>query len=104
MPLITENVVETVFGLPQECVQNRATLTGKGFTVGHHFDDQACTVDNVGSRQAQHAQTWRCDGVCAPDHQGYRWPCGESGFLVRSEITGCCGRAFVSFPTKAPGP
>ena len=38
----------TVFGLPQERVQNRATFTGKVFTVCHHFDDQACTVDNVG--------------------------------------------------------
>ena len=33
---------------PQECVQNRATYTGKVFTVCHHCDDQASTVDIVG--------------------------------------------------------
>ena len=48
VPLITEKIVDDVFGLPQERVQNRATFTGKVFTVCHHFDDQACTVDNVG--------------------------------------------------------
>ena len=47
VPLITEKIVDDVFGLPQERVQNRATPTGKVFTV-RHFDDQACTVDNVG--------------------------------------------------------
>ena len=102
--LITEKIVAYVFGLPQERVHNRATYTGKVFTVRH----QACTVDNVGchqgSRPAQHAQTWRCDGVSAPDHQGQRRPCGASGFLVRSEIPGCCGRAFVPIPDKALGP
>ena len=29
VPLITENIVDDVFGLPQERVQNRATCTGK---------------------------------------------------------------------------
>ena len=42
VPLITEKNVNDVFGLPQERVQNRATYTGKVFTVCH------CTVDNVG--------------------------------------------------------
>ena len=91
-------------GLPQERVQNRATYTGKVFTVRH----KARTPDNVGFIKGVDKHNMprlgRCDGVCAPDHQGYRRPCGESGFLVRSEINGCCGRAFVSLPTKAPGP
>ena len=46
--LIMETIVGTVFGLPQERVQNRATYTRKVFTVCHHFDDQACTVPSVG--------------------------------------------------------
>ena len=46
VPLITE-IMADVFGLPQERVQNRATYTGKVFTVCHHRDDRACTVDNV---------------------------------------------------------
>ena len=29
-------------------MQNRASCIGKVFTVCHHFDDQACTVDDVG--------------------------------------------------------
>ena len=48
VPLITDKIVDDVFGLPQEGVQNRATFTGKVFTVCDHFDDQACTDDNVG--------------------------------------------------------
>ena len=43
VPLITE-IMADVFGLPQERVQNRATYTGKVFTVRH----KARTVDNVG--------------------------------------------------------
>ena len=52
----------------------------------------------------QLASSWRCDGASAPDHQGRCGTCWASGFLVRSEIPGCSGRAFVPFPDKAVGP
>ena len=108
VPQITENFVESVFGLPQECVQNRATYTGKVFTVGHHFDDQACTIDNVGFTKGLDKHNMPRLGdvmVSAPQiTKGIVGHVEKVGFLVRPEITGCCGRAFVSFPTKAPGP
>ena len=48
MPLITEKMVGYVFGLPQECVQNRATYTGKVFTVCHHFAPTEDAADEFG--------------------------------------------------------
>ena len=39
VPLVTEKMLADVFGLPQERVHNRATYTGKVFTVPHHRDD-----------------------------------------------------------------
>ena len=45
---ITEKIVDNVFGLPQERVQNRVTRTGKVFTVRHHRGDQSCAVDTLG--------------------------------------------------------
>ena len=35
-------------GFPKGGVQNRVTYTGKVFTLCHHCDGQACTVDTVG--------------------------------------------------------
>ena len=46
--LITEKIVEDVFGLPKERVQNRVTHTGKVFTVRHYRGDQAGAVDTLG--------------------------------------------------------
>ena len=93
VPLITE-IMADVFGLPQERLQNRATYTGKVFTVRHHRDDRACTVVNVefikGLDKHNTPRLGECDGATVPDHQGHRRPCGASGFLVRSEINGCC--------------
>ena len=68
LPQITEAVVEVVPPTPQERVQNRprklfvdvpvlhikekiawkVKCTGKVFTVPHHRDDLACTLDTVG--------------------------------------------------------
>ena len=68
MPRIMEAAMEVLPSTPQECVQNRTRrlfvdvpvphikekiagkvkCTGKVFTVPHHCDDQACTLDTVG--------------------------------------------------------
>ena len=108
VPRILEAAVEVVPSTPQECVQNRTRklfvdvpvlhikekiaekvkCTGKVFTVPHHRDDHACTLDTVGLHikgldKFNLPRFWRCDGASAPDHQGRRGTCGGSGFLVR---------------------
>ena len=76
--------------------QERAVYTGQVFTVKlrHHRDDQACS-DNVEFIKGldKHNMPRLGDVMVSPspDHRGHRRPCGASGFLVQSEITGCCG-------------
>ena len=59
-----------VFGLPQERVQNRATYTGKVFTVRHRRDDRACTVVNVEFNKGLHKHNMpRLEDVMVPPSQ-----------------------------------
>ena len=93
----------------KETFAGKVKCTGKVFTVPHHRDDLACTLDTVGLliKGLDKFNLPRVGDVMVPAPQITNGIVGHVEQVVSwfdRKILGSSGRAFVPLSTKAPGP